>query len=65
MTLPTMPTDAPAPSGLTVNGIPVPLEIEAEGGAAIDSHVADAPPVPVPPVIEVAPNPPTHSEGVE
>ena len=35
----TTTSDAPEPSGLTVDGIPVPLSIEAAGGAAIEAYV--------------------------
>lgn len=52
------------PSGLTVDGIAVPLSVEAAGAEAIDAHLAAssgaAPFVPESPA-----NPPTLAEGKE
>lgn len=54
------------PSGLTVDGVAVPADIEAAGPDAIAAHLAGAPaPASVPSVPESAENPPTDDEGVE
>ena len=52
-------TTPETPSGFSVDGIPVPLAIEAEGGAAILAHLAGNP-APATPA-----NPPHVDEGAE
>jgi hypothetical protein len=54
------------PSGLTINGVAVPMDVESAGPDAIAAHVAAATsPAPVPSVPESAENPPTDDEGAE
>ena len=57
-----MTTPADIQSGLTIDGVRIPQEIEGQGTAAILAYLADAP---VPLVAESAPNPPTLAEGAE
>lgn len=53
--------DLEEPSGLTIDGIRIPIRIEAEGPAATVAFLAGTAPV----VIETPANPPTHAEGSE
>lgn len=57
-------SESDVPSGLTLDGVRIPLAIEAEGAAAIELYLAEhtgaAPAVPDSPA-----NPPTHAEGAE
>ena len=49
-----------SPSGLTVDGVPIPQEIEAAGSEAIAQHLGTAPAAPDSPE-----NPPHADEGAE
>lgn len=57
-------TTSDEPSGLTVDGIAIPISIESEGPDAIEAYLA-ALAGHISPVIATAPNPPTYSEGDE
>lgn len=59
-------SDSPAfASGLTVDGIAVPQEIESDGTAAVESYVAAQQAVASLIAVSTEPNPPTTDEGVE
>ena len=55
-------TTIPEQSGLTIDGVPIPLAVEADGPAAIAAHLAGHAPAPV---AEGSPDAPTHAEGAE
>jgi hypothetical protein len=52
----------PSPSGLTVDGVPIPQEIEGAGGAAIADYLLDHLPSAAP---QPDAAPPTTAEGAE
>ena len=55
-------TTAPMTAGLTVDGVPVPPEIEGAGGDAVAAYVAERHPDALP---EPESAPPTTDEGAE
>ena len=51
----------PIESGCTIDGTPIPIDVEAHGPDAIAAYLEGT----TPPVIETAPNPPAFAEGEE